>query len=233
MILLRIFKSPLAAPGCTDFWNEVKAKVSIEKTCYKIISLQSSSCRSSFSPSFTEIIQKVSGIQETSSNKNVFDRHLRFYQDWMRGNVWKMACYVSAEPSCMGLFYQNTAGTSRLSLLISAIKHWCAQNHECMFADASIPTSSILFHLSVKADSFNTSHLLNSQINDECRQPSESVSLMRGVQPMSPCSPQRKVELGSPLCGIWYCKLFIVFWIRRRKHRGSLPVLTILIIKWN
>lgn len=54
-----------------------------------------------------------------------------------------------------------------------------AQNHECTLTDASIPTSSILFHLSVKANSFCTSHLLNSQINEECRQPSESVRLMR------------------------------------------------------
>lgn len=107
-----------------------------------------------------------------------------FIRTWISGNVWKMTHYVSWR----GLFYQNTAGTSCLPPLIRAIKHWRAQNQEWTRRDASIPTSRILFHLSVKADSFNTSHLLNSQINEERRQPSESVRLIKGgVELTSPC----------------------------------------------
>lgn len=109
-----------------------------------------------------------------------------FIRTWMSRNVWEMTRYVS----WTGLFYQNTVGTSCLPALIRAIKHWCARNHEWTRRDASIPTSSILFHLSVKADSFNTSHLLNSQINEECRQLSESVRLIKGgTETTSPCLP--------------------------------------------
>lgn len=132
--------------------------------------------------SFEYFLKKI--FRKLAAPKNVFVRGFQCFSvsvgtEWL-GMCGEMIRYVGTKPSCMGLFYQNTAGTSRLSLLISVIKQWRTQNHECKLTDASIPTSSILFHLSVKADSFHTSHLFNSQINRECRQLSEPVRIMRG-----------------------------------------------------
>lgn len=129
-----------------------------------------------------------------------------FYRDLNERECLGKWQAVSAE---RGLFYQNTAGTSRLSPLISAIKHWCAQNRGRTWTDARIPTCRILFHLSVKADSFNTSHLLNSQINEERRQLSESVRLMKGGRLNDVAVFTTQVDLGRFHCCIWCKELFL------------------------
>lgn len=107
-----------------------------------------------------------------------------------------------------GYFIRTLRAPPRLSPLISAIKHWCAQNRGRTWTDPSIPPCCILFHLSVKVDSFNTSHLLNSQINEERRQLSESVRLMKGARLNHVSVFTTQVDLGRFHCCIWCNELF-------------------------